>query len=152
MQMAGIRMEHIPYKGSGPAYPDVMAGSVDLMFDSSPATVQYVKGGQVRALAVSTEKRIPSLPDTPTMIEAGVPGFTVLGWLGVVGPGGMSVALRNKLNADFKKALATESVARQMDNLGMIVIGDTPEQFGKYIESEYARWGKVVQSSGAKLD
>jgi tripartite-type tricarboxylate transporter receptor subunit TctC len=151
-QMAGIDMVHVPYKGSAPAYPDVMANSVDLMFDSSPAAVPFVKGGQVRVLAVSTDKRIPSLAEAPTMIEAGVPGFNVLGWLGIVAPAGLSPALQAKLNADLKKALDTESVKKQMANLGMIVVGNTPREFAKYIDSEYAKWGNVVKASGAKAD
>jgi tripartite-type tricarboxylate transporter receptor subunit TctC len=151
-QRAGIDMTHIAYRGSGPAYPDLIAGRIDAMFDSSPAAASYVTSGQARVLAVSTAQRIPSMPDVPTVAESGLSGFDVLGWLGIVAPARLDPAIREKLHTDIKKAMDSPSTRSRLDTLGMIVIGGTPEDFAKFIEGEFSKWGEIIKASGVRVD
>lgn len=151
-QRAGIDIQHVPYKGSAPAYTDMMGGQIEAIFDSVPSAVPFVKSGQMRVLAVSTAQRDSTLPDVPTVAESGLRGFDVLGWLGIVGPKGLNPAIRDKINADLKKALATEAVKEKMAKIGMQPVGGSPEDFGKYIASEYARWGDVIKAGDIKAE
>jgi tripartite-type tricarboxylate transporter receptor subunit TctC len=151
-QRTGIDMTHVPFRGSALAYPDVLAGRIDVMFDSPAALAPYINGGQVRVLAVSPRQRIPTMPDVPTLAESGLPGFDVMGWAGVLAPAKLDAALQSKLHTDLKKALDSPSTRNRLEGLGMLVIGSTPEDFGKFIDSEFSRWGMVVKASGAKPD
>jgi tripartite-type tricarboxylate transporter receptor subunit TctC len=151
-QRAKISLVHIPYKGSAPAYTDMLGGQLDALFDSLPAAMPFAKSNQVRVLAVSTAKRDPALPDVPTLAESGLAGFDVLGWLGIMAPKGLDPAVRDKINEDLKKVLATDVVKQSMEKIGMQVVGGSAAQFGKYIESEYTRWGNVIQAGGIKAD
>jgi tripartite-type tricarboxylate transporter receptor subunit TctC len=146
-QRTGTHITHIPYRGSAPAYTDLMAGQLQAMFDSLPAVLPHAKAGKVRVLAVSTTQRVPQLPDVPTVAESGVPGFDALGWLGIVAPKGVDPAIRDRLNADLKTVLADEAVKARLANLGMIVIGSTAPEFGKFIDSELTKWGSVIKTS-----
>jgi tripartite-type tricarboxylate transporter receptor subunit TctC len=151
-QRAGVSILHIPYKGSAPAYTDMMGGQLDAMFDSLPGALPFIKSGQIRILAVSTAKRDAAMPDVPTLAESGLPGFDVLGWLGVMAPPGLSPALRDKINDDIKKVLAQEPVKQAMARIGMQTVGGSADDFGKYIASEYTRWGGVIKTGGIKAD
>jgi tripartite-type tricarboxylate transporter receptor subunit TctC len=151
-QRAGADLQHIPYKGSAPAYTDMLGGQLDALFDSLPGAMPFAKSNQVRILAVSTMKRDAALPDVPTLNEAGLPGFDVLGWLGVMAPAGLNPAVRNKINDDLKAVLATEAVQQNMAKIGMQTVGGSPDDFGKYIASEYTRWGNVIKTGGIKAD
>lgn len=151
-QRAGIDIQHVPYKGSAPAYTDMMGGQIEAIFDSVPSAVPFVKSGQMRVLAVSTAQRDSTLPDVPTVAESGLRGFDVLGWLGIVGPKGLNPAIRDKINADLKKALATDAVKEKMAKIGMQPVGGSPDDFGKYIASEYARWGDVIKTGDIKAE
>jgi len=151
-QRAAINILHIPYKGSAPAYTDMMGGQIEALFDSVPSAMPFVKSGQIRVLAVSTPKRDATLPDVPTVAESGLAGFDVLGWLGVVGPAGLDPAIRDKINGDLKKVLATDAVKERMTNIGMQAVGGSPDDFGKYIASEYARWGDVIKTGNIRTD
>jgi tripartite-type tricarboxylate transporter receptor subunit TctC len=151
-QRAGVSILHIPYKGSAPAYTDMLGGQLDALFDSLPGAMPFVKSGQVRILAVSTAKRDAALPEVPTLSESGLPGFDVLGWLGVMGPAGMSPALRDRINDDIRKVLAQDAVKQSMARIGMQIVGGSADDFGKYIASEYTRWGNVVNTGGIKAD
>ena len=151
-QRAGVSILHIPYKGSAPAYTDMMGGQLDALFDSLPGAMPFAKAGQIRILAVSTPKRDAALPDVPTLAESGLAGFDVLSWLGVMAPAGLNPALRDKINDDLKKVLATESVRQSMGRIGMQTVGGSADEFGKYIASEYTRWGHVIQTGGIKAD
>jgi tripartite-type tricarboxylate transporter receptor subunit TctC len=146
-QRTGAHITHIPYRGSAPAYTDLIAGQLQAMFDSLPAVLPHAKAGKVRVLAVSTTQRVPQLPDVPTVAESGVPGFDALGWLGIVAPKGVDPAIRDRLNADLKTVLADEAVKTRLTNLGMIVIGSTAPEFGKFIDSELTKWGSVIKTS-----
>ena len=146
-QRTGVHITHIPYRGSAPAYTDLIAGQLQAMFDSLPAVLPHAKAGKVRVLAVSTAQRVPQLPDVPTVAESGVAGFDALGWLGIVAPKGVDPAIRDRMNADLKTVLADEAVKTRLTNLGMIVIGSSAPEFGKFIDSELTKWGSVIKSA-----
>ncbi|MES2569911.1 MAG: tripartite tricarboxylate transporter substrate binding protein [Verrucomicrobiota bacterium] len=144
---AGIDITHIPYKGAAPAYTDLLAGRLDVMFDTTPAAIGFVKSGQLRFLAASTSKRTAAAPDVLTISEAGLPGFDVLGWLGILAPAGMDPAIQRRLNQDFQRALEDPGVRRRLDALGLTPIGGSPEEFRKFIESEYEKFGSAIKTS-----
>jgi tripartite-type tricarboxylate transporter receptor subunit TctC len=146
-QRTGTHITHIPYRGSAPAYTDLIAGQLQAMFDSLPAVLPHAKAGKVRVLAVSISKRVPQLPDVPTVAESGVSGFDALGWLGIVAPKGVDPAIRDRLNADLKTVLAEEAVKSRLADLGMIVIGSSAPEFGKFIDSELTKWGSVIKAA-----
>lgn len=147
-QRTGSQITHVPYRGSAPAYTDLIGGQLHAMFDSLPAVLPHAKAGKVRVLAVSTAQRVPQLPDVPTVAESGVPGFDALGWLGIVAPKGVSPAIRDRLNTDLKTVLADEAVKTRLTNLGMIVIASSAPEFGKFIDSELTKWGSVIKTAG----
>ncbi len=151
-QRSGTDVLHVPYKGSAPAYTDLFGGQIDAMFDSLPAVLPHVKSGRARVLAVSTTRRVPQLPDVPTVAESGLAGFDALGWLGIVGPKGMDPAVRERLNADLQAVLVNDAVKTRLENLGMIVLATSTDEFDKFIDSELGKWGQVIKTGGIKVD
>jgi tripartite-type tricarboxylate transporter receptor subunit TctC len=151
-RMAGVEMTHVPYKGAAPAMQDLMAGQVQLMFDNLASALGPIKGGKVRALAVTTAKRTPLAPDLPTIAESGLPGFDINTWFGVFVPAKTPKAIVERLHDEFVKALASPDVRSKMLALGAEPVGNTPEQFAAYIRSEAQKYAKVVKASGAKVD
>lgn len=147
-QRTGMPIKHIPYRGSAPAYTDLIGGQLQAMVDSLPGVLPHIKAGKMRVLAVSTSQRVPQLPDVPTIAESGVPGFDALGWLGIVGPKGMDPALRDRINADLKKVLAEDAVKTRLSNLGMMTIASSAPEFEQFIASELAKWGGVIKAAG----
>jgi tripartite-type tricarboxylate transporter receptor subunit TctC len=143
----GIRMNQIPYRGSGPMVTDLLGGQVDVMFDNAPHVIPHVKAGQMRALAITSKTRSPLFPDVPTMAEAGVTGFEVQNWQGLVGPAGLPANIVKALNDACNKALADPAIRQQMLGQGNEIGGGTPEQFAAFIKAEAARWGKVVKTA-----
>jgi len=150
--MAGIRMVHIPYKGSPPAVTDLLAGEVALMFSPSSTVLPHVKSGRLRALAVTTAARLPSLPELPTVAESGFKGYETITWFGFVAPAKTPQAIVARLNAEIVKVLALPEVRNPFAIQGIEVIGGTPEQFASYIRDEITKWAKVIRLSGAKAD
>jgi tripartite-type tricarboxylate transporter receptor subunit TctC len=150
--MAGIKMNHIPYKGSAPALTDLMAGQIQVAFDFMISAMPHVKSGKIKALAVTSTTRSPAAPDLPTVAESGVPGFEVIGWNGLVVPARTPKDVVAKLNAELKKALDQPDAKERFAAQGFSATWTTPEKFGAYIESEHAKWAKVVKDSGAKVD
>ncbi len=150
--MTGINYVHVPYKGAPPAMVDLLAGHVALTFATAPSAVPYVKSGQLRALGVSTAKRIAALPDVPTIAEAGVPGYETTGWNGLVAPAGTPAPIIEKLNGAFVKVLRTPAVASYLSGQGADPDPGTAAEFAAYIKAEIAKWAKVVQDSGARVD
>jgi tripartite-type tricarboxylate transporter receptor subunit TctC len=148
----GTFIVHIPYKGSAPAFTDLMAGQVQLMAESVPQAAQYVKAGKLRALAVTSAQRNPALPDTPTMIEAGVPGFEVVGFYGVLAPAGTPRPVLDKLSAAFKAVLENPEIRSRMVQQGADPAFLGHEEFSRFLAAEMPRWALAVKSSGAKLD
>jgi tripartite-type tricarboxylate transporter receptor subunit TctC len=147
-----VQATHVPYKGSAPALQDLLAGTVQIMFDNLPTALPRVRNGQLKGLAVTSIKRNPLAPDVPTMDEAGVPGYEATAWFGVVAPGGTPKAVIDRLNAEFVKALRDTQNAARLEAQGLGIIADTPEHFAAYIAAESQKWRKVVVASGAKAD
>ena len=148
----GTFIVHIPYKGSAPAFTDLMAGQVQLMAESVPQAAQYVKAGKLRALAVTSAQRNPALPDTPTMIEAGVKGFEVVGFYGVLAPAGTPRPVLDKLSAAFKAVLDDPAIKTRMVQQGADPAYLGHEDFARFLAAELPRWALAVKTSGAKLD
>lgn len=150
--LAKVDMVHIPYKGSAPAMIDMVGGQVQVMFDNMPSALPHVKAGKLRALAVTSAQRSPSAPDVPTMGEAGVPGFDVQSWFGLVAPKGTPKDIIARVNAEAVKALASADIKERFMDLGAVPGPMSPEGFGDYIRAEITRWSEVVKVSGAKAD
>lgn len=151
-QATGLFMVHIPYRGSAPAFTDLMGGQVQFMAESIPQAAQYAKQGRVRALAVTSAKRNPALPDTPTMAEAGVKDFEVVGFYGVLAPAGTPKDVLAKLSDAFRQTLETPDIRNKMISQGADPAYLNPEQFTRQLQQELPRWADAVKRSGAKLD
>ena len=150
--LAKVDMVHIPYKGSGPAMTDMIGGQVQVMFDNMPSALPHVKAGKLRSLAVTSAQRSPSAPDVPTMNEAGVAGFDVQSWFGLVAPKGTPKEIITRVNAEAVKALGSAEIKERFLDLGAVPGPMSPEAFGDYIRAEIIRWGEVVKASGAKVE
>ena len=150
--MAGLDMVHVPYKGAQPALTDLIAGQVQLMFATSASVIPYMKAGRLRALAVTTAQRSPSVPDLPTVSEAGLPGFEATTWHGVVVPSAVPPALVQKLNQDINAVLREKDLSERLAGLGAEIMTGSPRDFADYIAREIPKWSKVVRDSGAKAD
>ncbi|MGH8660849.1 MAG: tripartite tricarboxylate transporter substrate binding protein [Burkholderiales bacterium] len=148
----GIDIVHVPYKGAPPQLADLLAGHVALTFATSPTAVPHVRSGKLRALGVSTAKRIAALPDVPTIDEAGVPGFEASGANGLVGPAGMPPAVVEKLNAAVVRIVREPAMSRFLSEQGADPWTTTPAEYAAYIKSEVAKWAKAVKDSGARID
>jgi len=150
---AGIDVVHVPYKGSAPALQDLIAGHVPIMFDSVVSSSPHVKAGKLRAIAVSTATRLPSLPDVPTIAESGVPGFDVFTWTALYAPAGIAADRVEKIRADTARALADPDLAARFAAQGAIVPGPmTPQQVKAFIDADIGIWRKVIQDAGIKAD
>ena len=150
--MTGTQMTHIPYKGSAPVVADLIGGQVDVMFDNLPYVIQHVKGGRMKALAVSSAKRSPAAPDVPTVAESGVPGFDVTVWFGLLAPAGVPREIIQRLNAECVRIIGTHEVTERFRNQGVEPRTGTPEQFGDLVKSEVVRWAKVIKDAGIKAE
>jgi tripartite-type tricarboxylate transporter receptor subunit TctC len=151
-QRAGIDIAHIPYKGAAPAYTDLLAGRLDVMFDTPPAAMGFVKSGQMRFLAASTSQRAPFLPEIPTVAESGVPGFEVQGWLGVLAPAGLPPTILRRLNQDLRKVLSEPAVRQRLDALAMAPLAGSSEEFRRFIEADYEKFGAVIRANHISSD
>ena len=149
--MTGCNMTHVPYRGAGPALVDLIGGTVHVLFDNLPSSIGHIKSGKLRALAVTSEGREPSLPQVPTVGET-VPGYEATAWFGIGMPKGTPRDIIDKVNAEINRALADPKMRERLAELGGKPIGGTPEDFGKVIAAETAKWEKVVISSGAKVE
>ena len=148
----GVQMQHVPYKGSAPALSDLLGGQVQLMFDNLPSALPHIKGGKLKALAVTSAKRAPALPDTPTIAEAGVSGFEASSWFGLLAPAGTPRDVVVKVNAEVAKWLATADAREKLTAAGANAAGGSPEDFVAHIAAETSKWAKVVKESGAKAE
>jgi tripartite-type tricarboxylate transporter receptor subunit TctC len=149
--MTGCNMVHIPYKGAGPVLTDLIGGQVQVFFDNLPSSAGHIKGGSIRALAVTSAAREPSFPDLPTVADT-VPGYEATAWFGVGMPRGTPREAIDKMNAAVNRALADPKMRERLAQLGGAPIPGTPEDFGKVIVAETEKWAKVVASSGATVD
>lgn len=149
--MTGCDMLHVPFKGAGPALAELIAGTVHVLFDNLPSSAGHIKGGRIRALAVTSAEREPSLPGVPTVADT-VPGYEATAWFGIGVPKGTPVEIIDKLNAETNRALADPKMRARLAELGGKPIAGTPADFGKVIAAETAKWAKVVVASGAKVE
>lgn len=149
---AGVKFIHVPYKGMAQAATDVIGGQVQLYMSSVPTLLGHIRGGKMRAIAVTSLKRVNDLPQVPTVAESGYRGFEAVTWFGVVAPAAVPKDIVLRLNIELNKALQTADVRKKLADQGADVQGGTPEQFGALIKAEITRWAPVVKESGAKLD
>jgi tripartite-type tricarboxylate transporter receptor subunit TctC len=150
--MAQVQTVHVPYKGQGPALADLLTGQVQMLYSSIPSVLPQVRSGQLNALAVGSAKRLPSLPDIPTLAETGVPGYEAYSWVGIVAPAKTPKAIVTRLNQEIVDILKQKDVAEKLNQQGALPVGDTPEQFGAYIKAEIDKWGAVVRAANIKAD
>jgi tripartite-type tricarboxylate transporter receptor subunit TctC len=150
--MTGTDIVHVPYKGGASAIADLIAGNVQLMFESTNSIAPHVKAGRVRALAVTGAQRAKSLPDVPTMMEAGVPGYEVTAWTGVIAPAGLPRPILDRLNVAVNAAINEPTVKARLEQLGSEGGGGTPEHYAELIRRDSAKWAEVIRRSGARID
>jgi tripartite-type tricarboxylate transporter receptor subunit TctC len=150
--LAGIELNHVPYKGSGPAMQDLLGGQVAVSFAGIPNVISSVKAGKLRALAVTTSNRWSELPDVPTVAEAGVPGYEATLWLGLAAPAGTPAEIVNRLYAETAKALQDPELQQSFRTAGVNATVMSPQEFGSFIRAEYDKWGKVVRATGATVN
>jgi tripartite-type tricarboxylate transporter receptor subunit TctC len=149
--MAGIKTQHVPYKGSGPGVIDLVSGQVQFMLNPMPEPMAFIKDGRLRALATSTAKRISALPDLPPVAEA-VPGYETITWQGFLAPTGTPKDIVDRLHAEFIKALKDPEFAARMRGMGLEIYGTTPAEFSRFIRDENVKWTKVIKATGARVD
>jgi tripartite-type tricarboxylate transporter receptor subunit TctC len=150
--MAGVELNHVPYKGSGPAMQDLIAGQVGVSFAGVPNVMGHVKSGRLKALGVTTAKRWSELPEVPTLAEAGVAGYEATLWLTISGPAGMSAEIVQRLNAEIAKALREPEVQANFRAAGVEATSMGPEELGRFMRAEYEKWGRVVRETGATVN
>ena len=149
---AGVDIVHVPYKGSAPALTDLMGGSVAMMFDTIPSAVSHVKSGKLRALGVTGNKRSALFPEVPTIAEAGLPGFEVLSWYGLIGPAGMPQEVVRRLNAEAAKGATSKEFRARMEPLGFEIVTAAPEQMAQMLRADSARWAPVIKAARVTIN
>lgn len=152
MTLTGVKIIHVPYKGSGQAIVDLVAGQVQMNFDTMPPVIDHIKGARLRALAVTTPKRASQLPDIPTLEETGLKGFEMTNWYGIVAPASTPREIINKVNADINKALQDAGVRKRLVDVGTEISGGTPEAFDAFVKTEIAKYTKLVKTANVQLD
>lgn len=151
-KMAGVEIEHIPYKGSTPALADLVGGQTSMMFDPIASSKPYLESGRLRALAVTTAQRSISAPDLPTVAESGLPGYEAMPWLGIVAPAGTPKVVVDRLYKEVSEVLKMQDVKDRFKSLGLDIIGNTPAEFATFIAQDQKKWDQVIKNSGAKAD
>ncbi len=150
--MAGIDIVHVPYKGGNQALNDTISGQVAMYFPGVPVALPMIKSGRVRAFATTGPKRLPALPDVPTVAEAGIPGYEVILWYGLLGPAGLPKELAARIHADVARVLKMPDVQERLAGLGVEPVGSPPEAFDAFLKSEIAKWQKVKKATGLTVD
>jgi len=150
--MTGMKMNHVPYRGSGQATTDLLGGQVKVAIPGTAGMVGHIRAGKLRALAVTGAKRSPQLPDVPTVAEAGVPGYEAYIWMGLLAPKGTPPGIVERLHREVVSVLATDDVKRYMEGAGIEIVGSTPASFGTFYRAEKALWAKVIRETGARID
>ena len=147
-----VKMTHVPYKGAVPALTDLMTGQVVLVADTPPTVLPHIQARKLRPIATSMLKRIPQLPDVPTVDEQGIKGYDLNTWTSIVAPNGTAPAILDRLNAEIVKIVAHPDVQKRLVEMGFIPVGNTRDQFGAFLNTEHANWAKIVRASGATVD
>ena len=147
-KMAGVNLVSVPYKGGGPAVIDLMAGRVQIYFSTIPAALSHVQAGKLRGVAVTTTQRVSLIPDVPTAAESGLPGFEVVGWFGIFAPAGTPRLVVAKLNKELNQVLSLPDTQQRFASQGLIPGGGTPEELGKFLRAEIAKWGALIKEAG----
>jgi tripartite-type tricarboxylate transporter receptor subunit TctC len=150
--VAGIKLNHIPFKGGADAQTQVIGGNLPMMSDTVPGVLTQLKAGKLTALGVASEKRSPFAPDVPTVAEQGYPGFEGVGWIGIAAPAKTPAPILEKLNAEIRRMLTLPEVKEKLNQLAFVPVGDTREQFAAFIRAEIAKWSRVAKDSGVKAD
>lgn len=150
--MAGVKMQHIPYKGRAQAIPDLLGGRIHMIFDNMPSALPLVKSGELKAIAVTSAQRSPAAPNIPTIAESGLPGFEATSWFALLGPAGIPREVQMRINAETLKALAMPDVREKLAGLGLDPAPGSPEALATVIQNETGKWAKVVKESGAKAE
>ena len=150
--MAGVDLLHVPYKGTGQALTDLLAGHVNLMFAPSQTVIHYLRAGKLKALAVTGARRSETLPDLPTVAESGLPGYEAVGWFGLLAPAATPKASVARASADVNRVLAMSDVREKMLRLGADPAGNTPEEFARFIHDDQAKWSKLMKEAGIKAE
>jgi tripartite-type tricarboxylate transporter receptor subunit TctC len=150
--MTGVQVTHVPYKGSAPAVTDLIAGQVQVMFDNTPNVLPHVKAGKLKALAVSSKAHTPQAPEIPSVDEAGVPGYDVTVWFGVLAPAGTPRDIVQRLNREMVNILHSSEVRERFAKAGVQVAASSPEEFQRFLNSEVSRWAQVVKAANIKAD
>ena len=150
--LAGVDIVHLPYKGAGPAFADLLSGTLQILFSDLAGPQPYIQDGRMRALAITSDKRVASVPQVPTMGEAGLPGFKASSWIALFAPAGTPQAIIDRVNAEAAKLLRTPEMHERMTKLGFIVVGNSPADAAAFMRAETLKWTKAVRDSGAKLD
>lgn len=150
--MAGVDMEHVPYKGGGPAMTDLIGGSIPVLFDVLTGAAGHIKGGRAKALAVTTPQRSPSFPDVPTVAESGLKGYETYTWNAIFAPAGVPTAVAEALSKEFQRAALDPELQEKFKELSAIPVGSTPEGLSSHVKSELDKWGPIVKNLNLKLD
>lgn len=150
--VAGIKVQHVPYKGTGPMMNDLLGGQTMMTFTGAIPLAPHIKSGKLRPIAIGSTKRLTALPDVPTIAELGYAGFETSQWYGIIAPAATPAAIIKKLNEDINKVLAMPDVVKRLEDDGALPGSGSPEEFGKYIDAEAARWSVVVKKAGVKPD
>ena len=151
-QLAGIKMQHVPYKGGPAAVTDLLGGQIEVLFEAAPLVIPFINRGELRALAVSTAKSIDTLPSVPSIASQGFEGFEAVGWMGIVGPAGMDPTRVEVLSKALIQSISDPTIRAKLDSTGMLTLGGTPQEFARFIKTEYAKWGAVIEKAGVKLE
>ncbi|MDB5820941.1 MAG: hypothetical protein JWQ11_4581, partial [Rhizobacter sp.] len=149
---AGVDMTHVPYKGAAPMITDLIGGQIQVGFDNLPSTINFVRAGKVRAIAVTTAQRWPGAPDIPTVAESGVPGYEVSAWFGLLAPAGTPPAILDTIQRVIADAVKQPAIAKQMFDLGAVPVANTPAAFAQQVQAEVSKWQAVVKATGVTVE
>ncbi len=150
--MVGIKMQHIPYKGAGPAATDLIGGQVPVFLSTPPPVIPHIKSGRAKGIAISGERRLPALPQVPTFTQAGLPGFDVTNWVGILAPAGTPKTIVDKLSIEISRIVATHEFKEKLDTQGWEPFISTPDQFAALIKTDMAKWAKVIKTANIKVE
>lgn len=150
--LGGVNMNHVPYRGAGPALNDVVSGAVPIMFDNLPSSAQFIRNGQLRAIGVTTKERVASFPELPTIAEGGLAGYETYTWNALFGPANLPKPILERLNGEANKALTDATVKQRLNDVSAQIIGSTPEALGEHVKLEVAKWAPIAKASGATIE